>query len=146
MIKHLDCRLDYYSSADDSSVSGRPNQWQCRVDISVVVGLVWRELFHCASAAAVQRRLNSWCARKVFQRYVPILYYIKPLAAHYKVEIALTELWVFCRYDVNWLELGTIAVLGNFCPRNYLRQIPISGTTYQQVENLKKYRHKLVNF
>ena len=76
-------------------------------------------------AAAFELRVR---ARKVFQRRVPILYYIKPLAAYYKVEIALTELWVFCRYDVNWLGPGTIAVLGNFRPKNYLRQIPISGT------------------
>ena len=78
-----------------------------------------------SGAAAFELRVR---ARKVFQRRVPILYYIKPLAAYYKVEIALTELWVFCRYDVNWLGPGTIAVLGNFRPKNYLRQIPISGT------------------
>ena len=79
----------------------------------------------------MQRRLNSWCARKVFQRRVPILYYIKPLAAHYKVEIALTELWVFCRYDVNWLGPGTIATFGEFLPKKTISdksqfQVPMS--------------------
>ena len=96
--------------------------------VSLHSWLLWSTVRRIVEAAAVQRRLNSGCARKVFQRRVPILYYIKPLAAYYKVEIALTELWVFCRYDVNWLGPGTIAVLGNFRPKNYLRQIPVSGT------------------